>query len=70
MSVPDYHEIELTISRQNVVDQIAALLYSLNIVRDDEHVMDIDFYQWDSWMKQFPITVKVKKQQELITINN
>lgn len=66
-NLPDYREIELTLSRQNVVDQIAALLYSLNIVHDNEHVVDIDFTAGQTTV---PMTVKLKKQQEVCVINN
>lgn len=60
--LPDYREIELTLNRQNVVDQIAALLYSLNIVKDDEHVIDISY-------ETVPMTIKIKKHQEIVVIN-
>jgi hypothetical protein len=41
--VPDYREIELTLSRQTIVDQVAAFLYAAGIVHDDEEVNNIQF---------------------------
>lgn len=62
MKVPDYREIELTLSRQNVVDQIAALLYATGIIHDDEHVVDIDF---TAGYETVPMVIKLKKDQQV-----
>lgn len=72
MQVPDYREIELTLNRQQIVDQVAALLYALGIVRDDEHVTNIQFKELfgASTTELAPIKVCLKKQQEVITINS
>jgi len=64
MSVlPDYREIELTLNRRTVVDQIASILYALNIVHDNEHVVDIDFIAGNETV---PMTIKLKKHQEVV----
>lgn len=64
MPIPDYREIELTLSRQNIVDQIAALLYATGIVFDDEHVVDIVF-EGAGGNETVPIKVCLKKHQEV-----
>lgn len=66
-TLPDYREIELTLSRQNVVDQIGALLYALNIVQDNEHIVGIDFIAGDNTV---PMTVKIKRHQEVEVIRH
>lgn len=63
--LPDYREIELTLSRQNVVDQIAALLYATGIVHDNEHVLDIDFSVGENLV---PMKIKLKREQEVTLI--
>ncbi len=68
--VPDYREIELTIHRQTIVDQVAAFLYAAGIIHDDEHVTNIQFKELfgASTTELAPIKVCLKKQQELVTI--
>lgn len=69
--VPDYREIDLTIHRQTIVDQVAAYLYAVGLVHDNEHVTNIQFKELFgcSDTELAPIRVCLKKQQELITIN-
>jgi hypothetical protein len=70
--VPDYREIELTINRQTIVDQVAAYLYAMGIVHDNEHVTNIQFKELfgASTTELAPIKVCIKKQQEIVVINN
>lgn len=71
-SLPDYREIELTLNRQQIVDQVAALLYALGIVRDDEHVSNIQFKDLfgSSTTELAPIKVCIKKQQQIEVITS
>jgi hypothetical protein len=69
--VPDYREIELTINRQTIVDQVAAYLYAMGIVHDNEHVTNIQFKELfgASTTELAPIKVCLKKQQEVEVIH-
>lgn len=68
--VPDYREIETCISIANIKDQVGALLYAAGMVHDDEDIIDIVFdvppYKGVS---QLPITIKLKKHQEVETLH-
>jgi len=66
--LPDYREIELTLHRQTIVDQVAAFLYATGIVRDDEHVCNIQFKELfgNSDVELAPIKVCLKKHQEVV----
>lgn len=72
MPVPDYREIELTLNRRQIVDQVAALLYALGIVHDNEHVTNIQFKELfgSSDTEHAPIKVCIRKEQEIVTISN
>lgn len=67
-SLPDYREIETTISLANIKDQVAALLYASGMVHDNEEVLDIifDFTDgYEGWNGNYPIKIKLKKQQQV-----
>jgi len=70
MQLPDYREIELTLNRQTIVDQVAAFLYATGVVRDDEHICNIQFKELfgSSDVEYAPIKVCLKKHQELEVI--
>lgn len=66
-TLPDYREIELTINRQTIVDQVAAFLYAAGLVHDYEHVTNIQFKELfgASDIELVPIKICLKKQQEI-----
>jgi hypothetical protein len=70
--VPDYREIELTLNRQTIVDQVAAFLYAAGIVHDNEEVMNIQFKELfgASTTELAPIKVCLKKHQEIEVFNH
>lgn len=68
-NVPDYREIELTISRQNVVDQIAALLYATGVIYDNEHVIDI-VYEGAGGNETVPLKIRLKREQQVEVIQH
>lgn len=72
MALPDYREIELTLNRKTIVDQVAALLYSLNIVHDNEHVTNIQFGDLfrSSTEEYAPVKVCIKRHQEVEVIRH
>lgn len=72
LKVPDYREIELTLNRQVIVDQVAAFLYATGIVNDDEHVINIQFKDLfgSSDIECAPIKVCLKKHQEVDIFNH
>ena len=71
MRVPDYREIELTISRQNVIDQVAAMLYAAGIVHDNEEVIDIEFKEvLNKGVTLSPIKICLKRHQEVDLIQH
>jgi len=51
--------IELTISRDNVVSQVAAFLAAIGVVKDYEDILDIKF--GDTQQDQIPIKIKFKE---------
>lgn len=67
MPVPDYREIELTLNRQTIVDQVAAFLYASGVVHDNEHVVNIQFKELfgASDIELAPIKVCLKRHQEV-----
>lgn len=71
MPLPDYREIELTLNRQTIVDQVAAFLYASGVVHDDEHVVNIQFKELFgmSDTELCPIKLCLKKHQEVIVTN-
>lgn len=71
MRVPYYREIELTISRQNVIDQVAAMLYAAGIVHDNEEVIDIEFKEvLNKGVTLSPIKICLKRHQEVDLIEH
>ena len=51
--------IELTISRDNVVSQVAAFLAAIGVVKDNEEILDIKF--GDIHKDQIPIKISFKE---------
>lgn len=72
IKVPDYREIELTLNRQTIVDQVAALLYAAGIVHDNEEVTNIQFKDLfgASDTELAPIKVCIKRHQEVETFKH
>lgn len=70
----DYREIETKVSLANIKDQIGALLYATGTVHDNEEIISIDFRLiddgGDDWDGNYPIQVKIKKQQEVEVIQH
>lgn len=67
--LPDYREIETSISFANLKDQVAALLYATGMIHDNEDVLDIEF-DWLGMVDSIPIKIKLKKQQTVEVINH
>lgn len=72
MPLPDYREIELTLNRKTIVDQVAALLYATGLVFDNEHVVNIQFKDLfgSSDTELAPIKVCIKRHQEVEVIRH
>lgn len=73
--LPDCRKIETAISLANIKDQVSALLYAAGIVHDDEEILDIKF-AFDKFVDDgygvdelVPITIKLKKHQEVETLH-
>ena len=62
---PDYREIETNISFSNIKDQVAAFLYATGMIHDNEDVIDIQFDWQFVNSSSIPITLKLKKHQEV-----
>lgn len=68
--IPNYREIETTINRKTIVDQVAAFLYANGLVNDNEHVVNIQFKElFGASDTEFcPIKICIKKHQEVEVI--
>ena len=68
--LPDYREIETSVSVANVKDQIIALLYAAGVVHDDEDVIDVEIIRDFRGETQVPIKIKIKKNQPVEVIEH
>jgi hypothetical protein len=55
--------IEMALSRSNIVDQVAALLYATGVAYDNENISDIQFGAMNGEI--VPIKVSINKPQEV-----
>jgi hypothetical protein len=55
--------IELALSRSNIVDQVASLLYATGVVYDNENISNIQFGAMNEEI--VPIKVSINKPQEV-----
>ena len=69
-TLPDYREIETSVSVSNVKDQIIALLYAAGMVHDDEDVIDVEITRDFRGEHQVPIKIKIKKHQPVEVIEH
>lgn len=63
-TLPDYREIETSISHANIVDQLSALLYASGTVHDNEDIVGLEFSFYPSG-GIYPVKIKIKKHQEV-----
>lgn len=60
--------IELALSKSSIEDQVAALLYAIGVVKDNEEVLGIDFGTFSNGT--VPLKIKIKKDQEVKLIKH
>lgn len=65
--LPTCRTIETTINRDTIVSQVAAFLYAVGIVHDDEHILNIQFGELfgASDKELVPIKIELKKKQRV-----
>ena len=56
--------IEMSISKSQIIDQVAALMYAYGVVNDNEEIKDIQFPGLTGTEEVVPIKVTFRKQLE------
>lgn len=69
LPLPDYREVEIPISKDIIVSQVAAFLYAAGYVNDDEEVIDIIFNKEEINDTTVGTTLKIKKHQQVEVLN-
>lgn len=59
--------IETTLSKSNVDAQIAALLYAVGLVKDNEDIVELDYKVGDTTV---PMKIKIKEEREVKRISH
>lgn len=62
-----FETLETTISRDNIVSQVAALLYATGFVKDNQEITNIQFGELfgSSDTELVPLTVSIKNEKEV-----
>lgn len=56
--------IKLSLNRKTIEDQIAAFLYAIGVVKDNEDVAEIKM-EWSDKADVIPLELKIKKEVEV-----
>ena len=67
MNSKNIRDIEVNLNTKNVEDQVAALLYALGVVKDNEDVMELKL---NPNKDCYNIKLKLRKNSEVNTINH